>query len=154
MSRALACTHSYDPNVACEQSGRKAELDRICTEVDAGRLDSLELDEISDDTTHAVAATLKKFLRDLPEPLVTFAAIDQFMQVPGTQRWRTTGALWLGTDVADTRAGAHAQHYRRSSSCRGSRSWSSALSLEPTELCCSACASSCTRFSSTPRTTR
>lgn len=37
----------------------------------------------SNANTHAVASTLKQFLRELPDPLLTFALFDRWMNTGG-----------------------------------------------------------------------
>eukprot|EP00002_Diphylleia_rotans_P035442 TRINITY_DN772_c0_g1_i2.p1 TRINITY_DN772_c0_g1~~TRINITY_DN772_c0_g1_i2.p1 ORF type:complete len:629 (+),score=137.90 TRINITY_DN772_c0_g1_i2:49-1935(+) len=56
-------------------SGARSQIERIKNDVDRGR--SLDVDEIGD--PHVVAGLLKMFLRELPEPLITFELYQTFI---------------------------------------------------------------------------
>jgi hypothetical protein len=77
MSTTNVLNNSHYCGVACSL------LHNVLIAIDHRSIvDSLVLEVDSDDTTHAVAAAFKKFFRDMPEPLVTFAAVDEFLKVP------------------------------------------------------------------------
>jgi RhoGAP domain len=61
-------------------SAQHADLDEFVSAVDAGGVDDLEFDSAG---IHTVAGALKKFLRDLPNPLCTFELYTCFIAVSG-----------------------------------------------------------------------
>jgi hypothetical protein len=59
------------------KNGNIRRLKELCEKIDA---DPAHID-LNDDNVIQIAALLKKFLRDLPEPLLTFELFDLFLCV-------------------------------------------------------------------------
>ncbi|XP_052266116.1 rho GTPase-activating protein 44-like isoform X4 [Dreissena polymorpha] len=75
-------------------AGMANKVKKLKASFDAG----FDLDDTTDIDPHTVASALKQYLRELPEPLLTFQKFPEFMaaaQLPAEQRLQ---ALWVAVD--------------------------------------------------------